>query len=237
MVYKKIFYSILAFVISIELFSGCSYRENQLSQKHSKYIMVQGNAVINVKPDTAILKLCINTKGKNTIDIKLENDKIIDNIVNGILKLDFVDKKDIYISYSGLIEDGFSNDILVKVRDINKIGDIVSEATKFSSNIDTFTEFTVSDYDKYYKEALKKAIEDANNKAKDISKSLGVDLGSIVKIDEDQENNYNKHKYSKENNYNNENNNFTNINYGEKSNDFIGENKLIKVSVNVTFEY
>ena len=32
-------------------------------------------------------------------------------------------------------------------------------------------------------------------------------------------------------------NNFTNINYEEKSNSFIGTNKLIKVSINITFEY
>ncbi len=235
MIHKKIFYSILTFIISIGLFSSCSYSENQLSQKHTKSIMLKGNAVINVKPDTAILELNTLTKAKDVINIESKYNNIMNNIVDNIVKLG-VDNKDIYVSKCNLgtiidhdkISDYeiFSN-ILIKVRDINKIGEIITkannEATKFGIDIDSGIEkFTVNDYDKYYKEALKKAIEDANNKAK----SLGINSGSIVKIDEDK--NYTS---------NNKNNDFINVNYGEKSNNIIEANELIKASVNITFEY
>ena len=241
---KKIFYSILTFIISIGLFSSCSYSDNQFSQKYSKSLMVKGNAVINVKPDTAILKLDINLEGKKTMDIKLEYSKMMDNIVNYIVKLG-TDKKDIYIDDYNLhpsnnyesknpfkIENyGLYTTLSIKVNDINKIGEIVTEANneakKFGGNIsDIDIKFTVNNYDKYYKEALKNAIEDGNKKAKELSKGLGIDLESVVKIDENQE-------YTDDN----ENNNFKNINYGEKSNNIIEANKLIKASVNMTFEY
>ena len=221
---KKIFYSILTFVISIGLFSSCSYNNNQLPQKHSKYIMVKGNAVINVKPDTAILDLNIETTGKDIKTIQLKNNKIMDNIVEIIEKLG-VDKKDIYISNYNFntIFYTLNTEISIKVRDINKIGEIITKA-----GADTYNEieFTVNDYDKYYKEALKKAIEDGNNKAKEISKNLGVDLGTVVKIDE----------YEGYVDYN-ENNDFTKINYEKKSDSVRGVNKLIRASVNMTFEY
>ena len=231
---KKIFYSILTFVISIGLFSSCSYNNNQLPQKHSKYIMVKGNAAINVKPDTAILKLSINTIGKNDVDIQSENKKIINNIVDILVKLG-VNKKDIYKSNCNLksINNNKSKNlsktsnymlltiISVKVKDIDKIEEIVYEVTKDGANIDSGIEFTVSNYNKYYKEALKEAIENGNNKAKDISKSLGIDLGDVIKIDEDDDYNENN----------------INVNYVEKSNCINIDNKLIQASVNMIFEY
>ena len=232
---KKIFYNILAFVISIGLFSSCSYSNSQSSQKHNKSVMVRGNAVINVKPDTAILEVYVKTKGENIINIQSENNKIMDNIVEIIEKLG-VDKKDIYISdYNfNTIFYTLNTEISIKVRDINKTGEILNKvnniATKSNSYIDTnIIEFTVRDYDTYYKEALKEAIEDGNNKAKEISKKLGVDLGSAIKIDEDQDYIHYFH-YG-------EDNNFANINYDEKSNNVIEANKLIEASVTMTFEY
>ena len=114
----------------------------------------------------------------------------------------------------------------IKVRDINKIGEIITKAKKAGADTYNEIEFTVNDYDKYYKEALKKAIEYGNNKAKEISKNLGVDLGTVVKIDE----------YEGYVDYN-ENNDFTKINYEKKSDIVRGVNKLIRASVNMTFEY
>ena len=242
MMNKKIVYNVLVFVISIGLFSSCSYSDNQLSQKHSKSIMIKSNAVINVKPDTAILNLYIDTVGKNgetNKDIQSKNNNTISSIIDNILKSDILDRQDIYISdygygsdtdVNGIKSNAIYTSISMKVRDINKIEEIITkannEATKFGIDITTNIEFTVSNYDKYYKEVLNKAIEEGNIKAKALSKSLGIDLGSVVKIDENQE-------YTDDN----ENNNFKNINYEEKSNSFIGVNKLIKASVNMTFEY
>ena len=230
---KKIFYNMLVFIISIGLFSSCSYSKNQQSQKHSKTITIKGNAVINVKPDIAILELEASTTGENIINIQSKNNKIMNNIVDTIVKLG-VNKKDIYKSECNLYttntsDYNLSSIISVKVIDINKLEEIVSKAIKAGAFKEHYNiEFTVSDYDKYYKEALKKAIEDGNNKAKALSKRLGIDLGAAVKIEEDP-------YYI--GTYNNKNNNFTNINYGERSNIINGRNKLISAYVNMTFQY
>ena len=230
---KKIFYSILTFVISIGLFISCSYKDNQLSQKHNKSIVLKGNSVISVKPDTAILTLGLSIDDEDINKIKIESNKIIDNIVDSEVKFG-VDRKDIYVSRYNLnkiYDVGLYSEITLKTKDINKIGEILTKATneaaKFGIDLGiNLEEFTVNDYDKYYKEALNNAIEDGNNKAKALSKSLGVDLGSPIKIDENQ-------NYSN----NNENDEFTNAFYDKKSNNIRGANKLIKASVNMTFEY
>ena len=239
MVVNKIFYNILLFIIFIGLFSSCSYNNNQLAQKHSKYIMVKGNSIINVKPDMAILDLTIETTGKDIKTIQLKNNKSMDNMVDNLVKLG-IDRKDIYRSNYNLNTDSnldsknifkildytLSTTISIKVKDINKIGEIITESKKAGANIDKPIDFSVSDYDKYYKEALNSAIEDGNNKAKNISKKLGVDLGSAIKIDE-----YNEYIDNNTINY------FKNSNPIEKSNSFRGENKLIEANVNMTFEY
>ena len=235
---KKIFYSILAFTISIGLFNSCSYIENQLSSKSYKSVELIGVSNINVRPDTDILELGIEMLGENTNDIQLKNNRIMDNIVDNIVKLG-IDKKDIdTTSYELHPSYGFnskniyeflgytlSTTISIKVKDINKIVEIFTEATKAGANSYDI-KFTVNDYDKYYKEALKKAIEDGNNKAKEMSKKLGVDLGSAVKIDEDQ--NYINY---------NENNNFINANYEKDSNIVRGADQLITAAVKMTFQY
>ena len=232
---KKIFYSILIFVVSIGLFSSCSYKDNQLSQKHNKSIVLKGNSVISIKPDTAILTLGLSIDDEDINKIKIETNKIINNILDSEVKLG-VDRKDMYISNYFLdpMDNLYYNlysEITLKTKDINKIGEILTKATneaaKFGIDLGiNLEEFTVNDCDKYYKEALNNAIEDGNNKAKALSKSLGVDLGSAIKIDENQ-------NYSN----NNENDEFTNAFYDKKSNSIRGANKLIKASVNMTFEY
>ena len=237
---KKVFYNVWACVIFIGLFSSCSYSNNQSSQKLSKSVVIKGTSAINVKSDTAILELRISKSGKDINNIIMKSNKIIDDILDSLAELG-IDNNDIYISrydiypityegnfinFNNFSDYDMSSYMSIKVRDINKIGEIITKATKAGADTYNEIEFTVNDYDKYYKEALKKAIEDGNNKAKEISKSLGVDLGTVVKIDEDK----GYFDY-------NENNDFTNINYEKKFDSVIGVNKLIRASVNMTFEY
>ena len=163
----------------------------------------------------------------------------MDKIVDAVIKLG-VDKKDIYTSgyylypsYNYNSENSseisgyeLSNTISLKVRDITKVGEIVTETTKAGANINNGIQFTVNDYDKYYKEALENAIENGNNKAKVIAEGLKVDLGPAIKVEEDQ--NYNNY---------NANSNFPNVKSEEKSTGIRANDVLITASVNMIFSY
>ena len=70
--------------------------------------------------------------------------------------------------------------ITVKVRDTEKVGDLVTKVGAASVSNISGVEFTVDDREKYVAEARAKAIADAKVKAKELAKQLGVRLGKIL---------------------------------------------------------
>ena len=78
-----------------------------------------------------------------------------------------------------------SQTISVKVRNVDKAGDILSGVGEFGvSNISGLT-FTIDNEDALKTEARSKAIADAKDKASVLVKDLGVRLGRVVSFSED----------------------------------------------------
>lgn len=73
-----------------------------------------------------------------------------------------------------------SQTIVVKVRDIEKAGDLVTKVGAIGVSNISGLEFKVDDREKYVAEARKIAIEQAKDNAKKLAKQLGVRLGKIV---------------------------------------------------------
>lgn len=71
-----------------------------------------------------------------------------------------------------------------KVRDFDKIGDILAKATELGANQVSGPSFTIDDPEKYRAQARKKAIDQAKDKAKVLAKQVGINLGSIVSFSE-----------------------------------------------------
>ncbi len=70
----------------------------------------------------------------------------------------------------------------VKVRDLNKVNQVVDAATAAGVNQVNSINFTVSDLEKYQKEARDKAIADAKKKASELASATGLRLGRIVNV-------------------------------------------------------
>lgn len=77
-----------------------------------------------------------------------------------------------------------SQTITVKVRDTEKVGDLVTKVGATGVSNISGVEFTVDDRDKFVAQAREEAIAEAKAKAKELSKQLGVRLGKIMYYNE-----------------------------------------------------
>jgi uncharacterized protein len=78
--------------------------------------------------------------------------------------------------------------ITVKVRDISKVGDLVTKVGALAVSNISGIEFTVDKIEQYQAQARTIAINDAKAKAKELAKELGVSLGKIIDYNENGNN-------------------------------------------------
>lgn len=187
-------YGILSFVRSYE----------SVTETSSFSANAEGKVV--AIPDIAQFSFSVVTQGgKNLQDTQIENtDKA--NAVISFVKSKGVDPKDIstqtynvepryqYFDCSGrqsivcppyeIVGYTIAQSVLVKVRDFNAIGDLLSGVVANGANTVSQLNFTVEDPSELQNQAREKAITKAKDKAKSIAKAGGFKLGKLRSISE-----------------------------------------------------
>lgn len=178
-----------------ELFPNNNIFSEEEIARTTNTLKVFGTGIVNAKPDKAEVTIGVITENKQLNLAQKENAKIaqqvIDSIKNmGILendiqtkdynirtKYDYIDGKQVFSGYE------VSNYLKVVVRNIKDVGNIIDTAVNNGANIVDNISFIVSDKSKYYNEALRLAIEDAQNKALVIGNKLNVRINIVpIKI-------------------------------------------------------
>ena len=77
-----------------------------------------------------------------------------------------------------------SQSLRVKVRDLDKVPDVLSAATNAGANQAGSVNFTIDDPEKAQAEAREEAIENAKEKAQVLARQLGLHLGRITSFNE-----------------------------------------------------
>jgi uncharacterized protein len=155
-------------------------------------ISVSGEGKVSAVPDIASLSFGVHTGRQTTAQAameKLSNDM---NAVMEAVKAKGIEEKDIRTESLNLfpaydwdegtrVDRGFeaSQSLRVKVRDLAKIGDVLTAATSAGANQAGGVNFTIDEPDDLQKEARDEAIEDAKEKAKELANELGVSLGKL----------------------------------------------------------
>lgn len=186
-----------AVVIGGLLYVGGQYvaSQPQRIQKETeanREITVQGTGKVEAKPDIAQYSLGVTTGPQATAAGAM---KILTDKFNGVLaavkgqgvKAD--DIKTTNLSINPVYDwnsgkqtlKGFeaSENIEIKIRDLNKVGDILAQSAVQGANQAGNLQFTIDDPEKLQTEAQKNAITNAQDKAKELTKSLGVGLGRV----------------------------------------------------------
>jgi len=176
-----------------------------------KTITVEGKAERFVAPDIATLSFGVSEEAKTVRDAqKKASDKINKAVV--FLKESNLNDKDVktvsynvipkyeyyyenngvrcyqsycpppHISKSEIVGYTVEQQINVKIRDLDKAGDIIAELGSFGvGNVSSFS-FDVENIEKIREEVKNEAITDARAKAKSRAKVLDVHLGKLVSV-------------------------------------------------------
>ncbi len=195
--YLTIIGGIFSFVVGFYLFLSLQYK----SYSPVRSFSVSAEGKVNAIPDIAEIRLTVISEGKDLGNIQKENSEKINRIIN-FLKEKGIKAEDIKTEIYNLqpkydwqkspyqiVGYTLNQTILVKIRDFNKIGEILSEAVKNGANQISGPNFTIDDHEKLEKlkeEAREIAIKKVKEKAEKIAKVGGFKLGKIMNIQESE---------------------------------------------------
>ncbi len=186
-------------ILSLIIISPITWASNN----ENRYITVTGHGKISAIPDTAWVTSGVNTQAKTATKALNDNNTLMEAVIE-VLKKANIKNKDIQTSgfnvhpiydhskrtsyekpYSPKIT-GYrvSNSITVKIINTNKLGKLLDELVSSGSNQISGVRFGFNDNQKLLDEARKRAISDAEKKAKLYAQTAGVDVGNIISISE-----------------------------------------------------
>ncbi len=191
------------FLIILTIFVGAKTR-NALAERdyigkvvHDRdVITMSGTGKITTKPDLALIGLGLMSEGKTVREIQDTNTKKMNAVIASLKGLG-VDEKDIQTSNYNLQPkidwaDGkqnitgytLSQNVSVKVRDLDKVGDVIQKVTESGANQIQGVQFTIDDPTSVRDEARLKAIEEAKKKADQLAGALGLHIVKAISFSE-----------------------------------------------------
>jgi hypothetical protein len=155
-------------------------------------VTVTGEASLKVKNDEAVLRLGVVTKAQSAKEAAAANAKIMTDVKKAIIHMgvpaDKIETQRYDVEYKKddtpvrTYETG--NAFRVKVQDTEKAGQIIDAAVSAGVNrIDSIV-FIAKNVNAAKEEALKRAIENAKEKAKIMAEALGKRIVNVVSIEE-----------------------------------------------------
>ncbi|GFP75668.1 SIMPL domain-containing protein [Clostridium fungisolvens] len=154
-------------------------------------LKVIGNGTIKAKPDIAEITLGVITENESLKTAQKENAEITVAVLdalknNGVAtkdiqtesytintKYDYVDGKQVFKGYE------VRNSLRVTIREISRVGITIDSAVESGVNNVGNISFTIQNPSKYYSEALRLAVEDAQKKAVVITSKLNVKIYEV----------------------------------------------------------
>lgn len=165
-----------------------------ITQPHT--INVSGEGKVNAVPDVATVDLGMSTERSTVGAAQQENTRVMNAIIAKLGEMG-VDKKDIQTSNYNLYQvydysnnkqtlRGYSvsQNVRVKVRRLDAVGDIISAAGDLGANQVGGVSFTIDQPESLRQEAREQALRQAKEKAEALAKIMGVELVRVVSFDE-----------------------------------------------------
>lgn len=172
-------------------------------EKQTSVISLTGTGSVSIPPDMAIVSFGVVKEATTARAALDENNKAMTSILkameeNGIKKKDLqtsgfnIQPKYFYPKRKSNGEQpapkitGYrvSNNLTIRIREIEKAGEILDLSVTLGINSGGNIQFTNSDTTAVLKEARIKAVKDALEKARTLAQAAGVELGNILNISE-----------------------------------------------------
>ncbi len=166
------------------------------SMQYKNTISVLGEGRVVAKPDIGKINLSVISRAATVAAAQKDNTEKSNNVIKAIKDLGVKEEDLKTISYTIYPRYQYAsgrNDIIgyeitqsleIKIRDLEKVSQILEKATSAGANQVGSLDFTFDDSEKIKSEARQKAIAQAKQKAQDLASSLGVSLGKVVNFSE-----------------------------------------------------
>lgn len=194
----------LSLLFAAALFAAAPLPANAVE----RLISVTGEATVAVAPDAALIRLGVTSTGKAAREASDANAKQMTAVLAAIREAGIADR-DVQTSRLSLQPQydpnprasapgpsggvrllGFqvTNQVTIRVREIDKLPNILDRAIAAGANEMSGIEFIVSEQSKLLDQARDDAVADARRKAELYARAAGVKLGAVVAIAEEGSN-------------------------------------------------
>ena len=202
--FKKLEFSNRLFVVFLILILGilgffvalAVYRFKTID--YPREMTISGEGRVFAKPDIALVRLGVTTEGWVVKDVVKENTEKMNTVLNEVKNLG-IEEKDIQTTRYNLtpryewIEKGerifkgyvLEQEVRVKIRNFEKIGEVIEKATEKGANLIGDLSFTIDDPEAVREKARREAIKRAKDKANKIAAQTGIRLKKLVNVYED----------------------------------------------------
>ncbi len=198
---KWIFIATLAVVVTASLIlTGCQGSSNITTNNQATGIFVTAEGKVSAVPDLATVTLGITAQAATVAGAQSQAASAM-NAVMAALNAKGVAERDIQTSFYNISEltrwdsvrqqsenIGFqvTNNVTVKIRDLDKTGEIIDSVVAAGGDLTRVNNirFSVEDREAYYAAARAEAVQAALSKAEDIARLAGVRLGTLTYITE-----------------------------------------------------
>lgn len=169
--------------------------ENPRSQKE---IYVTGTGVVSVTPNQATIQFGVETNEKTAQSAQSKNASIVQKAVSNLISQGIAEK-DIVTNYTSLYpkyhyDEKKEKNILmgyraytsfqITTKDIENVGKYLDCAIQSGVTNNEGVNFSLSDPNDYYSQALKSALKNATSNANEMVSYLGYQLGEPIQITE-----------------------------------------------------
>ncbi len=183
---KKLFALLMIFSLLLAVPAWADDSDDRL-------LVVQGSASVSVQADYAVLSIGVQTSSGSVDSAQLANAATM-NVVIDAIKGCGVQDADVVTSSFNIYDTTSWNEnektayrmeniLSVTIRALDKAGKIIDVATQAGANILNGISFHSTERNEAYKKALKRAVDDAQEKADVLASACGKKLGRLVKIE------------------------------------------------------
>lgn len=192
---------VLALVLLLSFTLGNMKATAATVPENRSLLQVNGNAVITVKPDTALITLGVDTSSSSAEVAAQENADRMAKVLAALKELGLSDSEIATKGYNIYSYDQYlgrttgedtvvttyqvQNRIQITTKNLELVGQIVDAAVKAGANQVQGVSFDLADKEELQLQALKNAIKQAQTKAEAMAEGAGVQLGGIAKITEE----------------------------------------------------
>lgn len=188
----------ISLLLALSLLTGCSTLQRVVktdSNPITRTVNVNGTGQVTIAPDVAYITIGVHTEAEDVTEALASNTQQAQTVSDALGGLG-IEKKDVQTTAFNVypqqqygpagemlgIKYVVDNSVYVTVRDLTKMGEILSLVVESGANNISGIQFDVADRSKAMSEARKKAVEDAAAQAGALASGAGAKLGAIQNL-------------------------------------------------------